>query len=198
MKIKLRTIIRLCALVLVILFFVPTTTVSCSFYGEKEKIDISPFGLATGIWNDNSEDMGSIAMENDAYPVLFAMMGLSIVLILLGSKIPILGVVITILNDLVLYLMHYGILLYVREEYGDNIFVKQTGAFGWYVTISIIIIILLLLKQFKIFQKLKQLRKTKTPEGDSSEAVPKNLICKYCGVESTKDNYYCGKCGTKL
>lgn len=201
MKIKLRTIVRLCALVLVILFFVPTTTVSCEYWTDTIEYDISPFGLATGTWNDDTENIEEIeeyTVKDDTYPVLFIMLVLSVVLVILGSKIPILGSVLTLVNIVFLYLMHFGILNYAKENYEDTFAIKQTGAFGWYVTISIIIIALLMMKQFKVFQKLQQLRKPKTADDSSADKAPQEHICRYCGVKAGDGNYYCGRCGTKL
>jgi len=202
MKIKLSTIIRLCALILVILFFVPTTIVSCNSYMTSYEVEVSPFGLATGTLNADSEDAEEYTEEIEAQPVLFVMLGLSVVLLILGSKFPILGAIVTLANTVMLYLMYNGIVDYIVEEYdGMGVHVSKTGAFTGYVALTVVVIVLLIMKQFRIFDRLYQLKKPANPEvsTDPSETDRgESNICLNCGETVEAGSTFCGNCGHRI
>lgn len=193
MKIKLSTIIRLCALILVILFFVPTTIVSCNSYTENFQVEISPFGLATGDLKAGSEEAEEYIDEVEAQPILFVMLGLSVVLLLLGSKVPILGIAVTVANTVMLYLMHNKILEYVAEEYdGMGVYVNKTGAFTGYVVLAVLVVILLIMKQFSIFERIHHFKNSEKTE------VPAGNICPNCGGTVEAGKAFCGSCGHRI
>ena len=170
MKIKLSTIIRLCALILVILFFVPTSIASCSSYGTRVSVEISPFELAAGKlkMESNSADVVEEYAENlddvEAQPIVFIMLALSVIILALGSKLPILGAFISIVNAVSMYVMHFKIAEYVSDEYDDMVNLIKTNAYYAYIIIAVIIAVLLLLKQFNVYGKLKNSSDTKSQE----------------------------------
>lgn len=191
MKIRLSTIVRLCALILVVLFFVPTTIVSCEGYNDY-RVEVSAFGVATG-------DLQTDYTDIDAHPELFAMLGLSLVLLFLGSKYPILGAVATAANVAMLYLMYDGIIDYVSDSSGVSSFtVTKTEAFTGYVVVCIVIVVLLLLKQLGIFEMT---RSGKQPDHTDIPIDPVgdvSTVCPHCGGTVEAGNTFCGNCGQKI
>ena len=230
MKIKLSTIIRLCALILVVLFFIPTSIVSCSSYGIKASVDISPFGLATGnlkMESNSPEDTEEYAedLDNiDAQPVLFAMLALSVILLLLGSKLPILGALSSVANAVVLYIMHTKIAEYIAREYeGMGVGLTKTNVYYIYMVISVGVAILLVSRQFGLMDRVsktvkaipvssggsryesnigtvqKDVPATARDDNDDSTASTKGKkVCGNCGCVCEEDGMFCSNCGSKL
>jgi len=94
MKAKSPIIIRVLALLLLVLFFVPTSTVSCNISYESDSLtyraNISPFGAATGNisvdCNDPEEDTSEYTENIEPAPYFFAMAALSLVVIIIGNS----------------------------------------------------------------------------------------------------------------
>ena len=222
MKIKLSTIIRFSALILVILFFIPTSIASCSSYGTTANVDISPFNLATGNLKMETNDPDETADEAkkiediEAQPVLFAMLALSVIIVALGSKAPILGAILSIGNAVVLFVMHLKIAEYIATEYdGLSVKLTKTTAYYIYIFIAAIIAVLLLLDQFGILGKKKAAIPNikHAPPHDSvirdlSEILPADRVdkgvplngkrCEKCGCVCGADEMFCGNCGARL
>ncbi len=222
MKIKLSTIIRFSALILVILFFIPTSIASCSSYGTTASVDISPFNLATGNLKMETNDPDETADEAEkiedieAQPVLFAMLALSVAVVALGSKVPILGAILSVGNAVVLFVMHLKIAEYIATEYdGWPVKLTKTTAYYIYIFIAAIIAVLLLLDQFGILGKMKAAIpniKHAPPHDrvirDSSEILPADRVdkgvplngkkCEKCGCVCGDNEMFCGNCGEKL
>ena len=222
MKIKLSTIIRLGALLLAILFFVPTCIVSCKDYGVEASVKISPFKLATGNLKMETSDPDETADEAEkiesieAKPVVFAMLALSIIVVALGSKIPILGAILSVGNAVALLVMHAKIAEYVATEYEDMpVKLAKTTGYYFYILIAVAIAVLLLLDQFGILGKKKAIipNVKHTPPHDSvirdsSEALPADRVdravplngkkCEKCGCVCGADEMFCGNCGARL
>ena len=152
MKFKISTLIRLCALVLIILFFVPTGIASCSSYGITASVDISPFNLAIGNLKMETNDPDETADEAEAIesieakPVLFVMLALSAVVVALGSKVPILGAILSVGNAVAIFIMHLKIAEYIATEYeGMSVELEKTAAYYIYIIVAVVIAVILML-----------------------------------------------------
>jgi hypothetical protein len=223
MKFKISTLIRLCALVLIILFFVPTSIASCSSYGITASVDISPFNLAIGNLKMETNDPDETADEAEAIesieakPVLFVMLALSAVVVALGSKVPILGAILSVGNAVAIFIMHLKIAEYIATEYeGMSVELEKTAAYYIYIIVAVVIAVILMLVQFGIFSKQKSgaaIRKDipsygpkenynteyiPHTDGTKVDNTPNGRVCGHCGCVCGDNEMFCGNCGEKL
>lgn len=143
---KSQVIIKFLALILLILFFVPTSVVSCS--GSKDDefyLEISPFDLAIGDLDYNFEldEADSYLEDIDAHIELFLMPVFSILMCLSGVETPLRSMIYSFLNIILIMMTHYT---YIEEpvlesEYGYFLTIETTFAYDLYIFINVILLI---------------------------------------------------------
>lgn len=165
---KLSTTIRLCALTLVILFFAPTSIVSCSSYGNTATVEISPCDLASGDLEMKTYDFeeGETSWDYlnnvEAQPGLYVMLILSIIILFLGSKYPIFEAILSFINAIVMYTMQSKIADYIAQQYNNMVVLEKTTYYYDYIIVSVAIVVLLIIKKFYMHGEHKDSSDTKT------------------------------------
>ena len=138
--------IRIAALILVVIFFVPTICVSCQ--GE-ESTEISGFAAAVG--NIDSEDV-----DAEAKPVLFVIPALALLIAALGNKLHIISAIAAEGNIIAMILMKNGVQKMVEErfdEFAGYITVETTNAYTIHMVVCVVIVIALLVDKFYFHRK---------------------------------------------
>ena len=199
MKISFSIVIRIMALVLVILFFVPTFVVSCegNGYTASYEANISPFNIATGnitvTSSDPDEDTSTYTEDIEAKPQYFCLLALLLVVALLGKRLPVLGMLLTTLYIGTFMQMEGDVVQYLNSEYEGYVSVEVTKAGIFNTTLASWIVYVLLAS---LIVGIVKKHKAKTNKSGSRE---NNITyCPSCGHESVEKKPFCAKCGAKL
>ncbi len=142
---KTEIFIRILALVLVVIFFVPTTVVSCDEVSFT--MEISPFDMAIGHLDYESnieyEEIDSYLAETEVHIELFLILVFSVLILFSGSDTPIRSMVYSFLNIILIMAMHHT---YIKEtiysmEIGTFISLKTTLAYDLFLGINILFLL---------------------------------------------------------
>lgn len=205
MKITFSTVIRIMALVLAILFFVPNFVISCDYTGENVA-EISPFNIAAGnitVTSSNlDEDTSSTTEQIDAIPAYFILLAVLIIIAVLGKKLPAIGMFLTILYIGLLVIMSEEITDFIDSEYQGYLSFEATpaGIINYYLALSLFIVLFICLIVGISNRYKEKKNKTVSPAVESSANIPQANItqCHNCGYETDMNKAYCRNCGAKL
>ena len=144
-------IVRVCALILLIFFFLPTVGISC----EGEKIaDISGIGAATGtVLVENSSGEKEKADDVNAAVWLFIMPILTIATAVFISKKELVAVACSAANLIMMCIFNAAVKGWVKknyESYADYLDVEPTAIFSLYIIICVVIILTVVIDKYVI------------------------------------------------
>ena len=141
-------IVRVCALILLIFFFLPTIGISC----EGEKIaDISGIGAATGtVLVENSSGEKEKADDVNAAVWLFIMPILTIATAVFISKKELVAVACSAANLIMMCIFHAAVKGWVKKNYEDYLDVEPTAIFSLYIIICVVIILTVVIDKYVI------------------------------------------------
>lgn len=133
-------------LILLILFFIPTSVVSCSGSEDDEfYLEISPFDMAIGDLDYNFElDEAESYLEDIGVHIeLFLMPVFSILMLLSGVETPLRSMIYSFLNIILVMMTHHT---YIKKpvlasEYGYFLTIETTFAYDLYIFINVILLI---------------------------------------------------------
>ena len=156
--------IRIVALVLLLIFFIPTLCVSC----QGEKVDVSGFDAATG----------NVSREAEAAPWLFVIPVLAVVIGILATKFHIVTMICAAANIVMMFIFKLAVNIWV-EDYFDEaasyVHVNATTAFSLHIILCLLIILatafdgyILDNPKFKAgFERLTGRKLEETPQADT-------------------------------
>ena len=185
--------IRALALVLIIIFFIPTSVVSCesgTFYME-----VSPFDMATGNLDYKSDitydsemtqELQTYLDDSGIHIELFLIPIFSILILFYGTETPIRAILYSFLNIILIMMMHHK---YIEEvvyslEMGVLISVRTTPAYTLFIFINILFIIYFILHLLLSFT--------------GALYCIFNNRCELCGAKIKFSDKFCTKCGKSV
>lgn len=179
-KIPYKLIIKICAVVMIVFFFIPTFTVSCS----GQEVSISPVGATFGY---EIEDYGQIS--DPALGLLFLLaipIALLVIVFRKGMQDKTIQLVTLILSvlDFIIYLAFKSGVTNAAEE----VYATASNRFGFYIDI-IVSLGLAVVSALVMFGVLE------TSDGGPAKIAAGKWTCPSCGNDSNTGGF-CGKCGT--
>ena len=138
--------VRVAALALIVLFFIPSFCVSC---GDMEA-NVSGFGAAIGnIDVENSEENAT----PDPAPWLFILPILSALIIFYTNQKRIISMVCALGNIIMMFVFKFAVNSYVDKEFEGYLEIETKPAFAIYIVICILIILALAFDKFILGRK---------------------------------------------
>ena len=168
---KIKLAVRIAAVILIVLFFVPTVTVSCS----DMVVEISAFDAAAGNVEEKvSKEMGEGLMEdmgigdmgdltgessNDIYapnPILYILIVFAAAMLVIANKNAIASIILAISSAIVMFLFKSGVADRVKEDGMALVKVKTTPWFTVHIIVCVAIVLMLLYDKFVLQAKKPQ------------------------------------------
>ena len=193
--------VRIAALLLLVLFFVPSITVSCSGVDA----DVSGLNAAIGTIEVEGEDIGDI----DAAPWLFIIAALAIAIGVIASKFHFVTMACSFVNIIMIFVFKAAVNNWVKDnfdEYYSYIDVETTAAFAFHIIFCILIILALAFDKFVLLNdgiraKMEELirkilkKEPVAPAVDNTEGAK---FCASCGHRVLPNAHFCGNCGATI
>lgn len=209
---KIKAIIRIAALALIILFFVPMMSVSCGLI----EIEFSLYDIATANLNDivaeeTGMGFGAGFEEMEPVPAFFIFILLALVILIFANKARILSSICAILSAIGLYGVSYIIEEEVKREASVEGYsyasVETTTWFTVYMIICIGIVVLLAYERSIINDEKKNASQNATMGYAPSYAPPppppppqqmQFTYCSKCGHREPTGVRFCSHCGGEI
>ena len=186
--------IRIAALFIVIIFFLPTVCVSC----QSETMEISAFNMALGNfeWEEDDDEAGPL-------PLYFLIIIFAIVILVKHNKDAYTSLIATIGNIIMMVVMKIQIQTTATKEagkYADYIQVKTTTAYFFHMLLCVCVILALLIDKYIINNPENQIKITnyinrfsRAPNSDFFSTT-----CFKCGKPILNNCKFCSNCGSVL
>lgn len=213
---KIKFGVRVAAILLLILFFVPTISVSCR---GQEVVEFSAFEAGVGLIDEKMEEsMGSVDdIDPEFITLLFAVMAAFI--IWHSNDKPLTTAGWAGLSAACMYLFKYGTKHRIAEMMDSDIKdiegyieIEGTGAFTLHILLCVAIAATVLYEHFilnnpdnkakvmKMWGDIKGKIGLSVPSQSSSSASSSKVgskVCPNCGSNLPAEAQFCGNCGTK-
>ena len=218
--------VRIAAIAIIVIFFIPTFCVSCEDYME---VEFSAFDAATGNINEKiADELGTEYDKDDPYvnasPILFIIVILAGVIIKFSNTNHKVSIICAASCLIVMPIMKGEVYNFINsEEYARYVFdVKTTFAYALHIILSIAIIVILLFEKYVLqdpvrndqFNEMRKkyiqgyenvqsyssdnMRSTKNNIVETNDKVADEPTCSLCGAPLGKGATYCSKCKSEI
>lgn len=198
-NLSIKYIIRLIALILIVIFFIPTFMVSCSGHS----VEISAKTVMSG-YNLQGENI----IDSHFICILFLLIPVGILLIWsIKGKLTIkFTALITIISAIIDFIMWIILRSSIKKAALEN---SCSFKSTWWFWFNLILLLCLIILTISIYLNYIQ-AETKVSDliHTNNSSISKTLsnnadkkiygYCENCGNPLTKDNLYCTKCGNKI
>jgi ribosomal protein L40E len=223
---KVKLVIRICAVILLVLFFVPTISVSCGDY----EIEFSAFEAGAGLIDEKANDefsdlfdeLGDLSIDGDEAKsdedemddidpelIVFVFVIMALFVFRYATKKPLESAAMAGLSALCMQGLKYGTEYRIEEQmdfdevnFSSFFEVDTTPWFSVHIAVCVIIIFIEL--YYGLFEKnpaskefIKNAITNASQKNSSTESNASNNVCASCGNPVPQDAKFCGKCGAE-
>lgn len=189
--------VRIAALLLIVIFFLPSVCVSC----QGEEMNLSAFNAATGLFDDKDELSTDISPSIEYFFIpIFAIL----IIVFAKNKKDWTPVFCSAANIILMILMKSEVKKIATKEAGSYIKyvrIETTAAYFFHMLLCVSIIIALLVDKFIICHpenRIKFEAIIKNLLGKAPNAENQSVICLSCGSKNPNTAGFCSSCGTAL
>lgn len=186
--------VRIAALLLLVLFFVPSITVSCQGVAPT---DVSGFDAAIGTVEVAEENVEEI----DAAPWLFLIPALAIAVGILACKLHFVTMACSLANIGMIFVFKATVKGWVNDnlaEYASYVIIETKEPFTFHIVLCVLIILAVAFDKFILCHEGNRVRLEGLFKKNTATGSAKAVFCHACGQQLAPTAKFCAGCGAAV